>query len=83
MVDPGAELGPVRAVGADRGLGLGSIDVAPGLVGQLLEAVQGAGVRDGGQALRGALVRLSDARYPPIIARQEPEVLLAQPRLSS
>ncbi len=53
VVGPGAELGPVRAVGTDGGLGLGSVDVAAGLLGQLLEAVQGPSVRDGGQALGG------------------------------
>ncbi len=41
MVSPGAELTPVRAVGADGGLGLGGIDVASGLLRQLLEPSQG------------------------------------------
>ena len=70
MVGPGAELGPVRAVGPKGGLGLGRVDVAPGLFGQLLETGQGEQVGGSGQALLGAVIRLSDARYLPIIARQ-------------
>ncbi|MDP9473510.1 MAG: hypothetical protein M3Q71_23085 [Chloroflexota bacterium] len=70
MVGPGAELAPVRAVGPHGGLGLGGVDVAAGLFRQLLEAGQGEGVSDAGDVLPGALLGLSDARYPAIIARQ-------------
>lgn len=74
VVGPGAELGPVRAVGPQRGLGLGGVDVAPGLFGQLLETDQGERVGNSDKALLGAVLRLSDARYLPIIARQKAAV---------
>ena len=70
MVGPGAELGQVRAVGPHGRLGLSRIDVSPGLFGQLLETRQGERVGSSGQALFGAVIRFPDARYPPIIARQ-------------
>ncbi len=71
VVGPGAELGPVGAVGPHGGLGLGRLDVAPRLVRQLLETGQGTGVSDAGDVLPGALLGHSGARYLPIIARQK------------
>ncbi len=41
MIGAGAELGPVGAVGAHGGLGLGGVDVAAGLLGQLLDLARG------------------------------------------
>jgi hypothetical protein len=73
VVGPGAELGPVGAVGPDGGLG--GVDLAAGLSAQLLKASQGGGMVGAGQALLGVLTWGSGARYLTIITGQKSTLL--------